>query len=56
MVNAMLTQVNLLARRLQREKSYEVLEIAERALEHERRQAGFRGGALGHAPGARRAC
>lgn len=36
MVNAMLVQVNLLARRLQREKSYEVLAIAERALSHER--------------------
>lgn len=36
MVNAMLRQVNLLARRLQREKSYEVLAIAERALAHER--------------------
>lgn len=36
MVNAMLRQVNLLARRLQREKSREVLEIAERALAHER--------------------
>lgn len=36
MVNAMLTQVNLLARRLQREKSYELLHIAEKALGHER--------------------
>lgn len=36
MVNAMLTQVNLLARRLQREKSQEVLRISERALAHER--------------------
>ncbi len=36
MVNAMLTQVNLLARRLQREKSHEVLRISERALAHER--------------------
>lgn len=36
MVNAMLRQVNLLARRLQREKSHEVLAIAERALNHER--------------------
>ncbi|MBL7951876.1 MAG: hypothetical protein JNM62_09160 [Flavobacteriales bacterium] len=36
MVNALLTQVNLLARRLQREKSHELLRIAERALEHER--------------------
>lgn len=36
MVNAMLRQVNLLARRLQREKSHEVLRIAERALAHER--------------------
>lgn len=36
MVNEMLRQVNLLARRLQREKSYEVLAIAERALAHER--------------------
>jgi capsule polysaccharide export protein KpsE/RkpR len=36
MVNAMLDQVNLLARRLQREKSYEVLAIAERAMQHER--------------------
>jgi capsule polysaccharide export protein KpsE/RkpR len=35
MVNAMLTQVNLLARRLQREKSQEVLGIAGRALGHE---------------------
>ncbi|MEO8590736.1 MAG: hypothetical protein ABI432_15280 [Flavobacteriales bacterium] len=36
MVNAMLDQVNLLARRLQREKSYEVLEIAERSLSNEK--------------------
>jgi capsule polysaccharide export protein KpsE/RkpR len=36
MVNALLRQVNLLARRLQREKSYEVLDIAERALAHEK--------------------
>lgn len=36
MVNSMLDQVNKLARRLQREKSYEVLHIAERTLEHER--------------------
>lgn len=36
MVLMMLDQVNLLARRLQREKSYEVLEIAERAMAHER--------------------
>ncbi|MBK8499491.1 MAG: hypothetical protein IPL52_11920 [Flavobacteriales bacterium] len=36
MVNAMLDQVNLLARRLQREKSREVLEIAERSLNHAR--------------------
>lgn len=36
MVSSMLTQVNLLARRLQREKSYEVLDIAQRALAHER--------------------
>ncbi|MBL7944790.1 MAG: hypothetical protein JNN32_01920 [Flavobacteriales bacterium] len=36
MVNAMLRQVNLLARRLQREKSHEVLQIAQRALAHER--------------------
>lgn len=36
MVSSMLTQVNLLARRLQREKSYEVLAIAQRALAHER--------------------
>jgi capsule polysaccharide export protein KpsE/RkpR len=36
MVNAMLTQANLLARRLQREKSYELLHIAEKALGHER--------------------
>lgn len=36
MVLAMLEQVNLLARRLQREKSFEVLEIAERAMRHER--------------------
>lgn len=34
LVNGLLTQVNLLARRLQREKSYEVLVIAERALRH----------------------
>ena len=36
LVNAMLKQVNLLARRLQREKSREVLQIAERSLAHER--------------------
>ncbi len=36
LVNGMLKQVNLLARRLQREKSSEVLRIAERALVHER--------------------
>ena len=36
MVNAMLEQVNLLARRLQREKSYEVLAIAERSMLHEK--------------------
>lgn len=36
MVNAMLEQVNLLARRLQREKSREVLAIAGRALANER--------------------
>lgn len=36
MVKAMLDQVNLLARRLQREKSMEVLNIAERAMVHER--------------------
>lgn len=36
LVNAMLDQVNLLARRLQREKSKEVLVIAERAMAHER--------------------
>lgn len=36
MVLEMLEQVNLLARRLQREKSNEVLVIAERSLEHER--------------------
>ena len=36
LVNGMLKQVNLLARRLQREKSYEVLEIAGRSLAHER--------------------
>lgn len=36
MVNAMLDQVNKLARRLQREKSQEVLVIAQRALQHER--------------------
>ena len=36
MVNAMLEQVNLLARRLQREKSGEVLVIAERSLAHEK--------------------
>lgn len=35
MVQAMLHQVDLLARRLQREKSYEVLEIAQRALDNE---------------------
>jgi capsule polysaccharide export protein KpsE/RkpR len=38
MVNMMLEQVNLLARRLQREKSNEVLAIAERALQHEKRK------------------
>ncbi|HNR55361.1 MAG TPA: Wzz/FepE/Etk N-terminal domain-containing protein [Flavobacteriales bacterium] len=38
MVNAMLYQVNQLARRLQREKSYEVLRIAERTLGHERQK------------------
>ena len=36
MVNAMLYQVNQLARRLQREKSHEVLRIANRTLAHER--------------------
>src|SRR5690606_14877643 len=36
MVLAILDQVNLLARRLQREKSHEVLRIAERAMAHER--------------------
>jgi capsule polysaccharide export protein KpsE/RkpR len=36
MVNAMLDQTDLLARRLQREKSSEVLHIAQRAMEHER--------------------
>ncbi|MFZ1691938.1 MAG: Wzz/FepE/Etk N-terminal domain-containing protein [Flavobacteriales bacterium] len=36
MVLEMLKQVNLLARRLQREKSQEVLAIAERSLNHER--------------------
>lgn len=36
MVRAILEQVDLLARRLQREKSYELLEIAERALANER--------------------
>ncbi len=36
LVNAMLEQANKLARRLQREKSYEVLEIAERSLAHAR--------------------
>lgn len=36
MVNGMLQQVNLLARRLQREKSYEVLNIAGRSVEHEK--------------------
>ena len=36
MVNAMLEQVNLLARRLQREKSSEVLVIAERSLANEK--------------------
>jgi len=35
-VSEMLNQVNLLARRLQREKSYEVLAIAKRAMNHER--------------------
>lgn len=35
MVQEMLVQVDQLARRLQREKSYEVLEIAERALSNE---------------------
>jgi len=35
MVQAMLQQVDQLARRLQREKSYEVLEIAQRALANE---------------------
>jgi capsule polysaccharide export protein KpsE/RkpR len=38
LVNGMLQQVNLLARRLQREKSKEVLRIAERALAHERQK------------------
>ncbi|MBK8226177.1 MAG: hypothetical protein IPK70_03250 [Flavobacteriales bacterium] len=36
MVLEMLRQVNLLARRLQREKSREVMAIAQRALDHER--------------------
>lgn len=36
MVNAMLDQTNVLARRLQREKSNEVLRIAKRAMDHER--------------------
>lgn len=36
MVLEMLEQANLLARRLQREKSHEVLAIAERAMRHER--------------------
>ncbi len=36
LVNAMLVQVNLLARRLQREKSREVLVIAKRAMDNER--------------------
>jgi uncharacterized protein involved in exopolysaccharide biosynthesis len=44
MVLEMLDQVNLLARRLQREKSNEVLVIAERSLAHERLQARQRGG------------
>ena len=35
-VSGMLDQVNLLARRLQREKSYEVLQIAKRALANEK--------------------
>ncbi len=35
-VSEMLNQVNLLARRLQREKSYEVLAIARRAMTHEK--------------------
>jgi capsule polysaccharide export protein KpsE/RkpR len=38
LVSAMLDQVNLLARRLQREKSLEVLGIAERAMKHERQK------------------
>lgn len=38
MVLEMLRQVNLLARRLQREKSAEVLVIAERSLRHERQK------------------
>lgn len=36
MVNVMLDQTDMLARRLQREKSNEVLHIAERAMQHER--------------------
>ena len=36
LVNAMLDQANLLARRLQREKSYELLAISERSLAHAR--------------------
>ena len=38
MVSVMLEQVNLLARRLQREKSEEILRISERALAHERQK------------------
>ncbi|HRD53406.1 MAG TPA: Wzz/FepE/Etk N-terminal domain-containing protein [Flavobacteriales bacterium] len=38
LVLEMLKQVNLLARRLQREKSQEVLAIAERSLSHERKK------------------
>jgi capsule polysaccharide export protein KpsE/RkpR len=38
MVLAMLDQANLLARRLQREKSYEVLAIAERSMKHEKQK------------------
>jgi capsule polysaccharide export protein KpsE/RkpR len=38
MVKAMLEQTDLLARRLQREKSYEVLAIAKRSLDQEKRK------------------
>jgi len=38
MVNEMLKQVNLLSRRLQREKSYEILAITQRSLDHARKK------------------